>query len=230
MFCEASEFLSWHFRASISLHASVQFKNAFFLHKSPPTASLPSPPSLSLSWKRLPEPFNTLFGDGSASITFYSTKWNSTKITSSRCTLRRQSQELNLLLLGISENDSPISLPLFFISLALRVLFTSQWVHRGDAHKLHTRLKKDPLGLTGPSGQEVPPRKSSRRPYITTTPLQCQAINGNTIISIKYVRSLWCSLFWGRSIDEMSLTNHQELPQRSDALIFWSWGLQLYFY
>lgn len=110
--------------------------------------------------------------------------------------LHRQPQEVNLLLLGISENYSPLSLLLIFISLALRMLFTRQWVHRGNAQKLSCTQgsKKDPLGLADPSGQEVPLWKSSRRPYITT-PLEWQAINGNTIISIKYVGSLWCSLF-----------------------------------
>lgn len=63
----------------------------------------------------------------------------------------------------------------------IRVMLTSQVAHKA--------AKKGPLGLTDPSDQEAPLWKSSRRPYITT-PLQWQAINGNTIISIKNVGSL----------------------------------------
>lgn len=174
MLCEV-RFLSGHFRANMSLYASVQFKSAFFLQKSPPTASLPYPQSLSFSWKRLPESFNTLLWEGSASITLYMS--NSTKIPSSRCTLHRQPQELYLLLLGISENYSPLSLPFFLISLSLRVLFTQQLIHWGNTYKSNCTqgCKKDPPGLDRPFRSRSPSLEKQQE----TIHHNCTAVAGN---------------------------------------------------
>lgn len=145
--------------------------------------AIPSEPELLM--KELPESFNTLLSEGSALSPY-------TRETAPRYPLpdALYTGTLRTLISCFWESQkitNPFLYPfllalLHFICFSLRnefigIMLTSQG------------CKKDPLGLAGPSGQEVPLWKSSRRPYITTTPLQCQAINGNTIISIKYVQS-----------------------------------------
>lgn len=121
-------FLSGRFRANISLYASLQFKSSF-LHKSPPTASFPSPQCLSLSWRRLQKSFNTLLQEGSDSYHPIHVKQGGD--ASSRRTLHKESHEL-ISCLWESQKMTHILLYLSFSSLCLLLpffLFLLFWPH-----------------------------------------------------------------------------------------------------
>lgn len=204
-------FLSGRFTANISLYASLQFESSLFS-----TSPLLLPPSHLLSALASHELDSvshlTPFFKKAHSITLY--MWNN-KMPPPDTLYISSLTSWSLVSGNVRKWLTSFFTPPFYLSVPSHASFSScsfprQWVRWGEAHqscciqgwKIHTS------GLTGPSGKEVRLCRRGGRPYITTTPLQWQAINENTVISIKYVWRLWCSLFLGCIFDKMSATNH----------------------